>query len=298
MLDFRIATFLTLCETRSYTQTAKMLNITQPSVTQHIKHLQKKYHCVLFHYESKTLHLTQEGEYLQAHAKAMTRMSAKIISDLQRMGEADEALRLGFPGEIGEIVMTRIVTELMQTGSVRKIDFVIENTSELLKMLENSELDVVLTDARFLNKHFQNASMGEVTFAAYAAPELAAEYDQCALEMLFENALLLQNPGTSAREILECCLAEREAFPESFADKMTAGSDICLQELAMAQMGILFAYASSVREAVTENRLQQIAVSDFSEQRSLVFQYRENNREKQKFPTFFEEFKQAWNRML
>lgn len=298
MLDFRIATFLTLCETRSYTQTAKMLNITQPSVTQHIKHLQKKYHCVLFHYESKTLRLTQEGEYLRANAEAMTRMSAKIVSDLQRMREAGEVLRLGFPDEIGEVVMTRIVTELMQSGSFRKIDFVTENTEKLLRMLENSDLDIILTDSRFLNERFQNAPMGEVAFAAYAAPELAAEYDQCTLRMLFQDALLLQNPGTSAREILECCLAARNAFPESFSDRITAGSHVCLQELAMAQMGILFAYASSVRDAVCQKRLKQIPVFDFSENRSLVFQYNGNNKEKQKFPEFFDAFRLAWHKII
>ena len=43
MIDFRVNTFLDLCETRSYTKTAQSLNITQPAATQHIKYLEKMY---------------------------------------------------------------------------------------------------------------------------------------------------------------------------------------------------------------------------------------------------------------
>ena len=43
MLDYRIYTFISLCETRSYTKTAEQLHISQPSVSQHIKALEQHY---------------------------------------------------------------------------------------------------------------------------------------------------------------------------------------------------------------------------------------------------------------
>ena len=43
MLDLRLDTFLSLCETRNYTKTANLINITQPAVTQHIKYLEGYY---------------------------------------------------------------------------------------------------------------------------------------------------------------------------------------------------------------------------------------------------------------
>ena len=53
MLDYRMDTFLSLCETKSYTKTAAILHLTQPSVTQHIKYLEHFYQCPLFHYDGK-----------------------------------------------------------------------------------------------------------------------------------------------------------------------------------------------------------------------------------------------------
>ncbi len=43
MIDFRLKTFIDLCETKSYTKTAKRLCITQPAVSQHIKYIESQY---------------------------------------------------------------------------------------------------------------------------------------------------------------------------------------------------------------------------------------------------------------
>ena len=48
MLDFRIETFLMVCQYMNYTRAAEALNITQPAVSQHIRYLEEEYHAKLF----------------------------------------------------------------------------------------------------------------------------------------------------------------------------------------------------------------------------------------------------------
>ena len=48
MLDFRMETFLTVCNDMNFTHAAEHLNLTQPAVSQHIKHLEKTYGTELF----------------------------------------------------------------------------------------------------------------------------------------------------------------------------------------------------------------------------------------------------------
>ena len=52
-------TFLSLCETKSYTKTAAHLHLTQPSVTQHIKFLEQYYGCQLFQYDGRRVETTK-----------------------------------------------------------------------------------------------------------------------------------------------------------------------------------------------------------------------------------------------
>ena len=44
MLDFRVNTFLAVCQTLNFTQASKELGLTQPAVSQHIKLLENFYH--------------------------------------------------------------------------------------------------------------------------------------------------------------------------------------------------------------------------------------------------------------
>ena len=48
MLDFRMKTFLTVCESMNFTHAAESLHLTQPAVSQHIKYLEEIYGAPLF----------------------------------------------------------------------------------------------------------------------------------------------------------------------------------------------------------------------------------------------------------
>lgn len=53
MLDFRLLTFMKLCELKSYTKTAENLHMTQPTVTQHVQYLERQYGVPLVEYHGK-----------------------------------------------------------------------------------------------------------------------------------------------------------------------------------------------------------------------------------------------------
>ena len=91
MLDIKMDTFLILCETRNYTQTANILNITQPAVSQHIKHLESYYSTKLFYFDEKRrLHLTENGKLLLQFVQTVKADSVQIAQRLQAPPEEPE----------------------------------------------------------------------------------------------------------------------------------------------------------------------------------------------------------------
>lgn len=77
MLNYKLSTFLELCETKNYTKTAEKLHMTQPAVTQHIKYLEQYYGTKLFYYdEKKRLHLTIK-DVSSAHMPNLYRLIQK-----------------------------------------------------------------------------------------------------------------------------------------------------------------------------------------------------------------------------
>lgn len=71
MQDFRMETFLTVCEELNYTRAAHKLGLTQPAVSQHIHFLEECYNTRLFTVQGRKLYLTEAGKLLHASAQTM-----------------------------------------------------------------------------------------------------------------------------------------------------------------------------------------------------------------------------------
>jgi len=84
MIDFRHQTFLQLCRIKNYTKTAKKLHITQPTVSQHIKHLEDYYQIKLFNYSGKSLKITEAGKKLYKYTERMIADSKEIKQTIKK----------------------------------------------------------------------------------------------------------------------------------------------------------------------------------------------------------------------
>ena len=96
MIDFRHQTFLKLCQIKNYTKTAKKLHITQPTVSQHIKHLEEYYQVKLFNYSGKKLKITEAGKKLYQYTERMIADSREIKNILQQKNEFQNIKLLQF----------------------------------------------------------------------------------------------------------------------------------------------------------------------------------------------------------
>ena len=82
MLKERLKTLITLNEEKNYTKTAKILNISQPAVSQHIIALENEYRVVIFKRKGKILKTTEEGEILIKNAKRLLAIDKNITKEL------------------------------------------------------------------------------------------------------------------------------------------------------------------------------------------------------------------------
>mgnify|MGYP003558054317 FL=1 len=67
----RYKTFMILAECKSFTETAKRLFCSQPTVSQHIQQLESGYNCKLIKRHKRAIELTDKGNLLLQYAKRM-----------------------------------------------------------------------------------------------------------------------------------------------------------------------------------------------------------------------------------
>lgn len=258
MLDFRIETFLSVCRCKSYTAAARELNITQPAVSQHIRHLEALYGVKLFDYQNKRLTLTSAGKELERAATTLRHDALYLKERLQDIKAGTHSLIFGATRTIGDFDLSEKLTAYIKKLPNVTIKLQLDNTATLLDRLNQGEIDFALVEGYFTKSEYSYRMYQSVPFFAVSA--LPAHKSPCALEDLFSETLIVREKGSGSREILEQYLKENNASIGDFQNILEINSVHIIKKLVLARCGITFLYQIAAKEELKKEMLFPIAI--------------------------------------
>ncbi|MEG1887011.1 MAG: LysR family transcriptional regulator [Oscillospiraceae bacterium] len=243
MLDFRIETFLTLCDTMNYTKAALRLNLTQPAVTQHIKYLESFYQTPLFVYNGKKLYKTPKGELLELYAKSIRHSVQKINQMMKSPDGAVSHIHIGATKTIGEYVIAEKINRYLEDGN-KNLSLTVDNTGRLLKLLEEGKLDFALIEGTFDKSRYAYQLFREEEFIGICAKTHRFANREIAIEDLFSESIILRESGSGTRDILEQFLNEHSFSIDCFQKQTEISNFYVIKRLVGRNIGISFVYRS------------------------------------------------------
>ena len=273
MLDFRMETFLTVCQCMNFTRASEKLNITQPAVSQHIRFLEKHYNTKLFRYEGKKLQLTGAGEILR-NASLTMKHDELSIQDEMLKAEDEKELRFGATRTVGDALMGNILERYLRKYPEARIHMEVDNTRELLMRLDEGEIDFALVEG-------------------FCSPDHQFQKEPVSVEDLFQERLLLREQGSGTREVLERYLSAKNLSLADFRKVMEAGSLQTIKELTKAGCGITFLYEVAVRRELADGVLKRIPLEDFHISHEFAFIWRRGSIYADRYRELFRRFSPA-----
>lgn len=116
MLDaHQMNVFLTAAEMLNFTNAARQLNMTQPSVSQHVQALEQHFRTTLFVRKGRRMVLTDAGEALVPLARRMVDWSVRIDETMESLqGEVYGHLKVGCSTTSGKYVLPMLLTYFMR----------------------------------------------------------------------------------------------------------------------------------------------------------------------------------------
>ena len=273
MLDFRMETFLAVCQCMNFTRASEKLNITQPAVSQHIRFLEKHYDTKLFRYEGKKLKLTRAGEILRSASLTMMHDEISMLSEMQKSG-GNEEVRFGATRTVGDVLMGEVLERYLDQYPDANIHMYVENTKELLKRLDEGKIDFALVEGFFKKNEYDFQKYSEEEYIAVCAPGYQFKQTPEQIEDLFGERLLLREEGSGTREVLERYLDSQNFSLGDFEKQMEAGSLHTIKELAKAGCGVTFLYKVAVQEELNNGTLVRIPLKDFKLSHEFAFVWR------------------------
>ena len=146
MTSNRLAAFAAVAKHRNITKAAQELRVSQPSVTKHIKALEKQYQVELIDRQSANLELTSEGRLLLRYANDILSLLKQLdheLGILQREQKVD-TLRVGASHGASTLLLPSLVARFKQLHPEIPIALRIGSSKMLEKMLMRGHVEIAL----------------------------------------------------------------------------------------------------------------------------------------------------------
>ena len=201
--------------------------------------IEKHYGIKLFHYNGKVLSRTPYADALKQHIDSIL---ARERSLLQSFSQQDKVyLEVGATKTIGEFVLKDTLQHFLADPS-HSIHYVIDNTERLLEMLEDSQLDFAVIEGVFDKEKYGFHFMKAERFVGICSKNHPFAGKSVPLSRLLEETLVVREPGSGTRRLLEQAICDRGYQLSSFRRCISVSNFAVILDLVCGG-AVTFGYA-------------------------------------------------------
>lgn len=142
--------FVAVADQGSMSAAAAHLYLSQPTVSQAIRELEKHYNGLLFERLGKKLYLTERGNLLLPQARSLIRQFQQLEELMLNQGQSS-TLKLGSTITIGTCLTPFLIPKLQKICPDVRVHSYVSNTKDIEQKLLRSELDAGIVEGEILS---------------------------------------------------------------------------------------------------------------------------------------------------
>lgn len=211
--------FSAIVRTGSFTRAAALLGITQPSLSQQIRRLEKQIGNPLFERLGRSVRLTAYGEALRKPAVEILQQVAETQSSLASLQQGVRGkLRVGVIPTIMPYLIAPRIQEFLRTFPEVGVQLTEDTTRELVTQLQSGDLDLAISGLPVRNPDIVCSELvRERLFLAVAEGHRLAHAGGIDLDDLQHERLLLLKEGHCLRnDVLTACRRSKSEIRSVF----------------------------------------------------------------------------------
>ncbi|KOO41199.1 LysR family transcriptional regulator [Priestia koreensis] len=282
-----LKTFVTLAEVKNFTKTAKLLMISQPSVSSHIKNLEKEFQTKLFERSPKVLKITPTGEILYERAKQMIMIYDQTRQEiLEHHHSIKGELKIGASFTIGEYILPSLLRDLQDHYPELELQAVIGNTEEVIQYVRRFEVDIGLIEGQTNEKTLSvHPFMQDELFITASTQHPLVQKEEITVAELQNQSWITREVGSGTREYLNHVIRSNGLKVKSL---LTISSNQGIKESLISGMGLSLLSKYVIERDVRQNNLSVVKLKDYSFTRTLSYLYAPIMEQKKSVKMFIE----------
>ena len=280
-----LKTFVTLAEVKNFTKTAELLLMSQPSVSLHIKNLEKEFQTQLFLRSPKFLKITPTGEILYDRAKQIITIYEQTKQDiLEQHNIIKGELKIGASFTIGEYILPSLLIDLQKDYPDLELQVIIGNTEEIVQSVRLFQVDIGLIEGQTNEKELSvHPFLQDELFIISSNDHKLANKNDVTITDLQNQSWITRELGSGTGEYLNHVIRSNGLKVKSL---LTISSNQGIKETVINGMGLSLLSRSVIERDVRHSNLSIIKLKNHSFNRTLSYVYSPIMADKKNVKTF------------
>lgn len=274
----RLKTFITVAEKSSFSEAAKRLFVTQPTITSQVKALENELDTKLFERTTKKVEMTQAAKVLLAYAKDIVQMNdaaRKEISQMESLSYGD--LRMGCSLTIGEYYLPAFLKRFNKAYPLIQIQVSIANSTQIMERIEDQVIDVGLIETRIEDDHIQMEPFLEDELVLIAPPDYLTDGNTITLEQIQQTPIIFREEGSGTREVMRHYLQQTGLSEDDLNILMELGSTEAVKAVVESGLGVSFISKKAIQKEEKLGLLKAYTIKGLKLNRHFYIAYRRNH---------------------
>ena len=257
MID-ELKTFIAVVDFQNFTRAGESINLSQPSVSTHIKNLEAYFNTILINrsVKQKNIIITESGYLLYRKAKEILQMIESTKDELQSLdGYVKGRLRIGASLTIGEYVLPKFLSKFSTKYPGIEFELIIENTHHICSKIKNFTLDIGLIEGTTPSSDFNQNYFLEDKMVIACSKNSDILNGTFSIDKLQNKNWIVREEGSGTRDYINMFLTTNKIVPNNL---MVLGSNYAIKEAVKNNLGITIISSYVTAPAVENNELETI----------------------------------------
>ncbi|MDC3412049.1 selenium metabolism-associated LysR family transcriptional regulator [Aquibacillus sp. 3ASR75-11] len=274
--------FYTAATKRNFSETAKILHLSQPSVSLQIRQLEEHLNIKLFERTTKKIALTPAGELLYQYAEKIIRLVHKTEKEIEILSESIHGeLHVGASLTVGEHVLPYVLGEYIKEFPNVDIKLKILNSEQIIEHLKNGIINLGFIESMIsypdlTQKPFLEDELVIIAPSSYA-DILIGENDVIEPNDVFSLPIILREKGSGTRQVVEEHLRKNGMDPDRLNVILELENTESIKSAVESGMGVSIISKSAIRKELKLKTLRAISIEGIKLTRYFYFVYDEMN---------------------
>ncbi len=243
-------TFIEVVKCKNFTKAAKKVNLSQPSVSVHIKRLEEYLDARLIDRSSKSknVDITQSGYIVYEQSKKIMSLLKETKQKIEELESTNGGkLVIGASMTIGDYLLPKILSDFKRENPNIEIEVIINNTMVICDKLNKMEIDIGLVEGIDTHFNFKRRDFYNDQLMIAVSKDSELLNSEFSIDKLQNQTWVSREEGSGTQEFLKIFFMQYNINPKNI---LVLGSNYSVKEVVKNNIGITL-----ISEKVIEDSL-------------------------------------------